>query len=176
MHLTPRDMAIVVIGESAQRSHTDLHNAILDLRRNPTRGDESLLYRLLDHEDAMVVSATLFALCEVYGQREQLKNVICQLAAGDERDSFEMPIQTTAISQLATLARKDQQALQQLVAIAENPKVSETPRKRAWHYLAELHGIPWTREDGDEMLISPESIASETIRNRIRTGIACGQK
>jgi NAD(P)-dependent dehydrogenase (short-subunit alcohol dehydrogenase family) len=50
--------------------------------RNPKPGDESLLVPLLKYDDDMTVAAVLYALTHVYGNVEDYRNLIMELANG----------------------------------------------------------------------------------------------
>lgn len=165
---TIREHALQILLHHQTQSAAALYNAILDLRRNPRRGDERVLTPFLDHADAMVAAATLYALCEIHDQRDLLRPLIERLAAGDTRDDSEMPIQTTAISLLSRFGKKDARAVAGLTEIAESERTAETPRKRAWQKLAEMFGVEWSSADTEEMIMHPESDASVLIRTRIR--------
>ncbi len=163
-----RQQAIEVITDFRNQNRSDLLKAIFDLRHDAHIGDKPVLYPLLEHSDDGVVASALYSLFEVYNERSELLPLIKKLAWGDRRDCGEMPIQSMAISILSRLARSDPQVIKQLREIAEEPSIAECPRKNAWQSLADLYGVEWTRNDSSEMIMDPESVASEAIRNRIR--------
>ena len=150
----------------------NLLKAVFDLCRNAKLGDDQILYPLLDHPDADIVASTLHGLFEVFQHKAQLKSAICALANGDPRDSWEMPIQTMAVNCLGKLAVSDPESFRYLLQIAENRDFAEVPHKRAWQCLAELANAEWRSTDSEDMIMDPDSEASESIRCRIRAAIA----
>jgi hypothetical protein len=148
-----------------------VHNAVIDLRRDPEPGDEELLKKCLDYPDDMVVSAVLFALIHVYASGPDLKELLLRFADGDPRDNGEMPIQTQAIEGLALYAREYAPALSKLLEVASKNDSAEAPRARAWKCLAELFGVPWQRDFTDAMIWDPESEKSEAIRKKVLSAI-----
>jgi len=167
-----REKAIRTITDAANRSELEVHNAVIDLRRNAERGDEEMLWPLLDYDDDMVVAATLFALFHVFGQKSDLKDLIFKLAAeGDPRDIGIMPIQCEALRILASLAKSDTNALATLRQVAENTSAADTTKECAWRELAELHGLEWSDKYSGSLIGDPESAESERIRERIRAAI-----
>jgi len=143
--------------------------ALFKLYHDPEPGDEELIYPLLRHEDGMVVAWALYALCNVYEHRHELRDLIFEWSLGDPRDCMEMPIQCMALEQLAYLALEgDREAHDRLWEVAENAEIHEVPRHRAWSCLARLYQEPWIDSDMDEMIDNPFSEASEKIRQRIR--------
>lgn len=163
-----RIRALSVLQSATSHSDLDVHNAIVDLRRNASTGDDVVLLPFLDHEDAMVAAATLYALCHVHTHGTELKNRIIRFARGDSRDSFEMPLQCQALRTLAMLAEQDYDARSTLQEIAEAPDLSEAPMKTAWECLAKLYGAAWSRNDGDALMWDPQSEQSRQLRSRIR--------
>ncbi len=153
-------------------STTQIHNAVIDLRRNAIVGDERVLYAFLEHHDAMVVSATLYTLFEVHSQQQKLRELVEEMAGGDPRDDMAMPIQTTAITLLARFGKDDAPALKRIVEIAERKEKNESADACAWLELSTMHGVEWSGKYTDELMMNPESEASEQIRNRIRGAIA----
>ncbi|GIW99521.1 MAG: hypothetical protein KatS3mg111_2854 [Pirellulaceae bacterium] len=163
-----RRRGLQVLKNPAAYSDTEVHNAVLDVRRRPEPGDEKLLLPLLEHADAMVVAAVLYSLTHVYGTVEQYRDLIMKLAQGDPRDCMEMPIQSSAISDLAELAQHDREALDLLRRIAEDSGTAEVPRQRAWFCLAGLFNVPWSKEDSEAMIWDPDSQRSEQAKARVR--------
>lgn len=166
-----RRQAISVIQSAKDRSRSELLKALFDLRHNAERGDETMLYPLLEHADDGVVASALYSLYWVHDQKRQLRKTIGRLAWGDPRDVEDMPIQTRAINLLGDYARADPVAHQELERIAECVDIVDVPRKAAWHVLADIHGIEWARADTEEMIARPDSEKSEQIRERIRRAI-----
>jgi len=168
-----RQQAIEILHTPSLHPDIEVYKAVIDLRRNPKKGDESLLTPLLYHHDAMVVAATLYALTHIYGNIEDYRDLIMQLAQGDSRDYMAMPLQTQAIECLAELAGAgDQEALNLLWQLAESTSTSECPRTCAWHCLARLAGDNWTFDEQDRyfdaMILYPESEEAEQIRQKVR--------
>lgn len=173
-------MAIVVNDNPARRdilrvlsnindyARGDVLKALHDLRYNTGDGDEVILNQLMEHEDDGVVASVIFTLWHAYGQRKLLEPQIQQLAWGDVRDSGEMPIQSMAITLLAEMAKTDSAAHEELKQIAEDQTTADVPRKNAWQFLAEMHGVDWSRDYSNEMIMSPESDTSESIRQQVR--------
>lgn len=145
--------------------------AIFDVSHNPKHEDESLLLALLEHSDCGIVAYALYYLFEIYDQKEKLLPLVQQFALGDERDSFEMPIQSQAIFLLSGQANSDPKIVSLLTMIAEDPSMSECPRAEAWRALADIHGLEWIRSYREEMVQDPDSEASEAIRANIRKTI-----
>ena len=168
-----RERAIEILHSPSMHPDLEVYKAVIDLRRNPKRGDESLLTPLLYHHDAMVVAATLYALTHIYGSVEDYRDLVMDLARGDPRDYMEMPLQSEAIECLAELAGAgDQKALTLLWRLAESKSTSECPRARAWHCLARLAGDNWSFDEEDRyldaMILYPESEEAEQIRQKVR--------
>jgi hypothetical protein len=166
-----RKRALRILNNQENESHTSIHNAIVDLRRNALKGDERYLYTFLNYDDAMVVAATLYTLFEIHNQKVELRDLIEKLAVGDVRDDMEMPIQSMAISLLSRYGIKDTAAIALLLEIAESQHIAEVPRKNAWQKLAEIYNVDWSRQDADNMILYPESDASEQIRKRIKNAM-----
>ncbi len=167
-----RERALRTLRDHENRSHSAIHNAIVDLRRNAELGDERILHPFLNHYDPMVVAATLYTLFEVHNQQRALRPLIEKLAGGDARDDMEMPIQCMAISCLADFGAEDAAAVDRLLEVGESQVASEAPRERAWYELARLYGVELQRDALEEMLQHPQSEASEGICERIRKAIA----
>ena len=168
-----RERAIEILHSPSMHPDLEVYKAVIDLRRNPKRGDESLLTPLLYHHDAMVVAATLYALTHIYGNVEEYRDLIMELARGDPRDYMEMPLQSEAIECLAELAEAgDREALTLLWRLAESKSTSECPRARAWYCLARLAGDNWSFDEYDKysevMIMCPESEEAEQIRHEVR--------
>jgi hypothetical protein len=166
-----RQQAIETITNYRNQNRSDLLKAIFDLRHDARNDDKSLLYPLLEHSDDGVVASALYSLFEVYNEKSELLPLIKKLAWGDSRDCGEMPIQSMAISILARLAKSDLPIIDQLRAIAEDHGTGECPRTDAWRSLAGLYGVEWPRSNSTEMIMDPESEASEAIRRRIRAAM-----
>ncbi|GAB6188005.1 hypothetical protein [Thermopirellula anaerolimosa] len=167
-----RQRAIEVIRNRDQYTATELYKAVFDLYHNPKYGDEELLYPLLDHKDNWVAAGALYALCEVYGHRNQLRRLIFRVADGDPRDEGDNQLQFQALCLLGSLAKDgDQNACEKLWAVAEDPAANEFGRREAWYQLATLHGIEWQGWWTDEMVLRPFSGATEQIRQQIRQEI-----
>ena len=167
-----RQRAIEVIKNRGHYTATELYKAVFDLYHNPKYGDEDLLYPLLEHEDNWVAAGALYALCEVYGHRNQLRHLIFRLAHGDPRDVGDNQLQFQALCLLGSLAKEgDQDACDELWAVAENPTVNEFGREEAWYQLAALHGVQWNDGWTEEMIGNPVGEASEHIRQQIRREI-----
>jgi len=168
---TPEQRAhgLNVLRHLESHSWTDIHNAVLDVRRNPRPEDKALLEPLLEHEDPMVVAATLYALTHVYGTVEEYRDLIMKLAQGDPRDDGEMPLQREAIEDLADLASRDSDALELLWQIAEEPGKSEFAREIAWFCLAHHYGVEWQRSYSEALIWDPEGPKSREIQVLIRT-------
>lgn len=173
-----RQRALRLLSDHENESHTAIHNAIIDLRRNAERSDVRILQSFLSHYDPMVVAATLYTLYEVHNQKKELLPLVKQLAThGDvrESDDLDRPIQCMAISCLADFGRKrDVADVDTLVKVAENQTTPATPRVWAWEELAQLFGVQWTDGFGDELVFRPASEASDRIRNIVRKAIAKG--
>lgn len=165
--MNTRQNAINILTMPSQHSPLAVHNAVVDLRRNPEAGDERLLRKYLDYPDDMVVSAVLFALIHVYESGTDLKDLLLRFADGDSRDNGEMPIQTQAIEGLVLYSRRDTASLSKLLEIATKDDTAEAPRARAWKCLAELFGVPWQRDYTDAMIWDPESDESISIRKEV---------
>jgi len=171
-HEEVRKKAIAVLTNPGEHTDTEVHNAVIDLRRNPKQGDDKLLIPLLEHKDPMVAAASLYALTHIYGKVSDYRDLIMKLARGDSRDYMEMPLQSEAIEDLAELAKDDKEALFILWKIAESSSTSECPRSRAWLCLARLAGEEWSLREYDKyaeiMIGDPESQEAEQIRQRVR--------
>lgn len=166
-----RKRALAVLNDHQNKSPTVIHNAILDLRRNPERGDERILHPFLGHPDPMVVAATLETLSEVHNQRALLRSVIERLARnGDERESDDLdrPIQCMAIELLAAFGKQDDAAVSTLLEVAESETIGDAPRACAWERLAYLYDADWPSDATEELILRPASESSERIRNCIR--------
>lgn len=163
-----RERALHVLRCPENATRTVVHNAVIDLRRNAKHGDEAILAPLLNHSDPMVVAATLYTLCEVHNQQDALRSLLERLVRGDSRDSLEMPIQSMAVSLLASFGKNDKAAIATLRETGENCEMASSPRKRAWQELAALFDVEWHPKYTEEMLLFPESEVSEQIRHRIR--------
>lgn len=166
--MTNRADAINVIKSRDTAHPIDLYKAIFALQRDPKPHDESLLEPLLNEKDEMVVSATLFALVNIYDQAKLLKEQILQMSKGDERDTGEMPIQAQAIESLAVLAEREPELRGKLLEIAEDESMAEAPRARAWQCLARLADLPWSRKFTEDLIFSPDSKLAEQIKEPIR--------
>jgi hypothetical protein len=166
-----RQQAIETITDYRNQNRSDLLKAIFDLRHDARSDDKSLLYPLLEHSDDGVVASALYSLFEVYNEKSELLPLIQKLAWGDSRDCGEMPIQSMAILILSRLAKSNPQIIDQLREIAEDLSIGECPRKDAWQALAGLYGVEWFRSNSTEMIMHPESEASEAIRKRIRVAM-----
>ena len=166
-----RQRAIQLLHAHEHESPTAIHNAIIDMRRNAERDDEKVLSQFLDHYDPMVVAATLHTLCEVHDQRAALRSLLERLVAkGDSRESEDVdrPIQCMAIALLALFGSGDQIAVGKIVQLAENRHAADTSRACAWERLAQLFDAEWPRDAAEELMLRPESDASDHIRNCIR--------
>jgi len=175
MNNNNRQHALHVLRDHVNHTHTAVHNAIIDLRRNDEIGDEKILRPFMNHYDSMVVAATLYTLFKVQDQRDALRPLIERIVTnGDEReyDDMDHPIQCTAITLLADFGKHDSAAVASILEIAENHITPETPRKRAWQKLAELYGMEWPLHATEEMILRPESEASEGIRSDVRHAMA----
>lgn len=151
---------------------SEVFEALFKLHHDPMPGDEELIYPLLQHEDPWLVAQALYALCEVYDHRQELRDLIFQWSLGDPRDLMEMPLQCGAINRLADLAADgDREAYERLWEIAEDVRMAAVARERAWAKLAQLHDVEWSDRDLEEMIDNPFSEASERIRERIRKEI-----
>lgn len=167
-----RERALRVLEEHENASSsTQIHNAVIDLRRNAEKGDEKILYPFLDHPDAMVVAATLYTLFDVHSMKHQLRGLVEKLVGGDPRDDMAMPIQTTAISLLARFGREDASAVNMIALIAEQEMKNDAVDACAWKELAEMHGLEWLGKYTDELMMNPDSVESEEIRNRVRNAM-----
>lgn len=177
-----RDKALRVLKDAASHSPTEVHNAVVDLRRNGKSGDEPLLQQALDFPDEMVASAALFALIHVYESPPDILDILMRCADGDSRDTGEMPIQTQAVEGLAVHGRRNPTAVAKLIKVAKCESTPEAPRARAWKCLAELFGVPWVREYSDAMIWDPQSVKSEAIRELVlesiaeRAGVPCPEE
>jgi hypothetical protein len=171
MSMNVRQNAIGLLTTPNKHSPLAVHNAIIDLRRNPKAGDEHLLRKYLDYPDDMVVSAVLYALIHIYESVPDLKELLLRFADGDDRDNGEMPIQTQAIEGLASYSREDASALSKLLEVASKSDTAEAPRARAWKCIAELFGVPWQREYSDAMIWDPESEKSISIRKEVLSAV-----
>jgi hypothetical protein len=163
-----RKGALEILQQPEGKARSKLLKAIFDLRHNGVSGDESILFPLLNHEDDGVVASTLYSLWEVYGRADELVSLVRDLAWGDDRDTGEMPIQCMAISLLSRLAKDDFEVRIQLQEIAEDSEIALIPCMRAWEALAESYGAPWQHDYADELVLRPDSEASEAIRSQIR--------
>lgn len=163
-----RQQAIATITDYRNQNRSDLLKAIFDLRHDARSDDKSVLYPLLEYSDDGIVASALYSLFEVYNERSELLPLIQKLAWGDDRDCGEMPIQSMAISILSRLAKADSQFISQIWEIAEDPSISECSRERAWQELADIFGVEWNPSNTAEMIMDPESEASEAIRKQIR--------
>jgi len=168
-----RKKATEVLKNVNSHTDTEVHNAVIDLRRNPKRGDEVLLVPLLEHHDAMVAAAALYALTHIYGNPENYRDLIMKLSQGDPRDYVEMPLQSEALEDLAELASHgDQEALELLWKVAESPSTNVSAELTAWSCLARLAGEEWSLREFDKyaeiMIGDPESQEAEQIRQRVR--------
>ena len=168
-----RQRAIEILRNPRAYSDIEVHNAVIDLRRNPKRGDEELLAPLLEHHDPMVAAAALYALTRIYGRVEDYRDLIMKLAQGDPRDCMEMPLQSTAIERLTDLVQAgDQEALHLLWEIAENPLTDVCAQLTAWACLARLAGDEWSFSKFDRnseiMIQNPYSEEAEQIRHEVR--------
>lgn len=167
-----RQRWIAILRNPDAYDRAEVFEALFKFYHAPMPGDEELIYPLLEYEDPWVAAQALYALCEVYDRRNELRDLIFQWSFGDPRDLMELPIQCEAIERLADLAVDgDREAYDRIWEIAEDPTIDEIPRERAWKCLAELHQVPWSDEYLDEMIDHPFSEASEEIRNRIREAI-----
>lgn len=166
-----RIQAISILKNCTIHDREQIIKAIFDVSHDPKHGDEALLLSLLDHLDCGIVAYALYYLFEFYNQKEQLLPLVQQFAMGDERDNFEMPIQSQAIRLLSLQAKSDPKIVALLTMIAEDPSVNEVPSKNAWLSLAEIHGVEWTRRDTEEMIDYPDSETSEAIRAKIRNAM-----
>lgn len=101
-----RDWAIEVIKNRHDYTHTELHKAVFDLYHNPKQGDEALLYPLLEHEDNWVAAGAPYALCEVCGRSQELRDVVIHLARGDPRDVGNKQLQYTALCLIESWAKR----------------------------------------------------------------------
>ena len=171
MTMNVRQNAIDLLTTPNRHSPLAVHNAIVDLRRNPAAGDERFLRKYLDNPDDMVVSAVLYALIHVYEAVPDLEELLLRFADGDQRDNGEMPIQTQAIEGLALYARENTSALSKLLEVASMSDTAEAPRARAWKCIAELFGVPWHREYSDAMIWDPESEKSNSIRQEVLAAV-----
>lgn len=171
MNMSVRQNAIGLLTTPNQHSPLAVHNAIIDLRRNPEAGDEQLLRKYLNYPDDMVVSAVLYALIHVYESVPDLKELLLRFADGDGRDNGEMPIQTQAIEGLALYSRKDTSVLSKLLEVASKSDTAEAPRARAWKCIAQLFGVPWHREYSETMIWDPESEKSDSIRQEVLAAV-----
>lgn len=171
MSMNVRQKAIGLLTTANQHSSLAVHNAIVDLRRNPEAGDEQLLRKYLDYPYDMVVSAVLYALIHVYEPVPDLKELLLRFADGDARDNGEMPIQTQAIEGLVLHSREDTSALSKLLELASKNDTAEAPHARAWKCIAELFGFPWQREYSDAMIWDPESDKSISIRREVLAAV-----
>lgn len=171
MSMNMRQTAMRTLTMANQHSPLAVHNAVIDLRRNPEAGDEHLLRKFLDYPDDMVVSAVLYALIHVYESVPGLLELLLRFADGDSRDNGEMPIQTQAIEGLALCSRENSQALSKLLSVANDTRTPDAPRARAWKCLADLFGVPWQREYSNMMIWDPESEESVSIRKEVVSAI-----
>ena len=171
MSMSVRQNAIGILTMPNEHPPLSVHNAVIDLRRNPEAGDDQLLRKYLDYPDDMVVSAVLFALIHVYEAVPELLELLLRFADGDSRDNGEMPIQTQAVEGLALCSRENSKALSKLLSVANNTRTPEVPRARAWKCLADLFGVPWQREYSDTMIWDPESEKSVAIRKEVLSAI-----
>lgn len=166
-----RNKALGILRSPERNSPLVVHNAVVDLRRNPKAGDESLLKSFLHYPDDMVVSAVLFSLIHVYDSVPDLLERLLHFADGDDRDNGEMPIQSQAIEGLFVLSRESSEAFAKLLAVADDVETPAAPRARAWKCLAELFGVPWSRGYTEAMIWDPESDESSAVRKKVRTAI-----
>ncbi len=178
MVTTPEQRAhgLSVLREIERHSPTEIHNAVLDVRRNPRPEDKPLLEPLLEHDDPMVVAATLYALTHVYDTVEDFRDLVMKLAQGDPRDDGEMPLQTEAIQDLADLASRDPDALELLWQIAEDAGTDECARESTWFRIAHLFDIEWKREYSEALIWDPDGPKSKEIMSRIRAAAGRGSE
>ncbi|MCA9233434.1 MAG: hypothetical protein KDA57_22530 [Planctomycetales bacterium] len=169
-----RQRALRLLLDHEHEPPSVIHNAIIDMRRNAERGDENVLYQLLDHYDPMVVAATLYTLCEVHDQRATLRSVLEGLVVnGDTREieDLDKPIQCMAINLLALSGKRDGVAVAKIIQVAEDRHAADTARACAWERLAQLFGAEWPRDATEELMLRPESDASDRIRTCIRNKV-----
>lgn len=166
-----RNNALKILKGPVGHTPLQVHNAIVDLRRNPEDGDEILLRKYLDFKDDMVVSATLFALIHIYKPIPDLFEIEFRFADGDSRDNGEMPIQTQAIEGLALRSHEIPKAMSKLMSLAQDIATPEAPRSRAWQCLAGLFGVAWERDFTEAMIWDPDSEKSESIRATVLAAI-----
>ncbi|QDU60466.1 hypothetical protein Pan216_13070 [Planctomycetes bacterium Pan216] len=170
-----RNRALQVLGDCEKQSYTAVHNAIVDLRRNPVPGDDRILWPFLAHDDSMVVAVALYTLFRIHEQHDVLRSIVKRIARqGDERerDDLDRPIQSTAIVLLGDSAKEDESIALELLEIAEANSTPDTPRERAWQLLADLHGVKWPSHATEEMILRPDSEVSEQIRADVRRAMA----
>lgn len=166
--------AIAILHTHENESPSNIHNAIVDLRRNAVRGDEAILRPFLEHCDPVVVAATLYTLFEVHDQRVALRPLVENFVLnGDARDfeDLDAPIQCMSIELLASFGKSDHKAVTSILQIADDPSSADCPRATAWERLAHLFDADWPADATEEMLLRPESEACEQLRNNIRKSL-----
>lgn len=163
-----RSEAITILKNYWIYDRDKIIKAIFDVSHHPKHEDVSIMLDLLEHSDCGIVANALYYLFQFYDQKEKLLPLVQQFALGDERDSFEMPIQSQAIFLLSGQANSDPKILSLLTSIAEDPSMSECPRTEAWRALADIHGLEWIRSYSEAMIQDPDSETSEAIRANIR--------
>jgi hypothetical protein len=137
-------------------------------------GDEKFLIPLLEHQDKMIVAATLLALCNTYGQSKKLKDRIIQFASEYPNDDEDYELQRTALFLLKEIAVDDDTMYHKLIEIAENyHDIIENSNAAlmnsfAWELIAELSGQKIKGTEITELYCNTQSERSELIRNKIR--------
>lgn len=163
-----REHILEVLKTYSGRDRAELLKALYDIRYNTGKGDDAIIVPLLSHVDDGVVASAMFTLWHSYNARSLIEPLARKLSLGDERDRMDMPIQSMAITLLSELAGTDASARAQLLSIAEDENVNDSPRTCAWERLAYISAAPWKSEYTEELIMSPMSETSNCIRNGVR--------
>lgn len=162
------DILDVLKGADAE-SDVDVYKAVLNLRKVWSRGDEKLLLPMLHHSDAMVAAAALKTLGDLGDVWSKIKQLTFELAHGDVRDSFEMPLQCQAIQTLARMAAHDEESQLVLRGLAEDIQPNEAVACTLWKCLADVYNVRWSRDDAEAVFTNPQSESSLAVYERIRS-------
>ena len=135
-----RQRLIDTLARWRENGDGEVYRAVLDLYRDPRRGDDRYVLPLLAHHDPMVVASALHACAKVYGRWSTVEDVVYLIADGDPRDEGELPLQGMAI-RLIGACGTDPRASRSLLSIAENERQPDGVFVDAWMALADRHGI-----------------------------------